>query len=159
MHLQQVCGWHQIGRSDLYAGEQHCHSEGPQQTGDTGWRNGTRKTNAPSCTWHRITLWSRMGWGLTGLVIPLRGRPYMQWFGHESAVHPCSNESQLLFFFCYIGKNIAKRSREFIIPLCLTFLRPHLEKCANIGTISPNTRDVSTLEQVQWILRELENIM
>lgn len=36
--------------------------------------------------------------------------------------------------FGNMGKNIANRSRELIIPLCLTVLRPHLEKRAQCWT-------------------------
>lgn len=39
---------------------------------------------------------------------------------------------------------------------CLMLLRPHLEKVPSIE--SPNSRDTSTWEQVQRMLRELENV-
>lgn len=57
----------------------------------------------------------------------------------------------------YIGKNIINWCRELIIPLCLTLLRPHLEKFAQCWP--QYKRDVRTLEQVQCMLRKLENVM
>ncbi|PKU28397.1 rna-directed dna polymerase from mobile element jockey-like [Limosa lapponica baueri] len=65
------------------------------QRTSTNWRYGLEKwTNAQSRIWDRITMWSRMGWELIGLAMPVQRRSYMQHFGHEPALHLCGNEGQ-----------------------------------------------------------------
>ena len=71
-------------------------------------------------------------------------------------MHPCSNEGQH-----YIGLYRQEYSQQvkgiYYSPLLDALEATSGKVCPILD--SPNTRDVNTLEQVQWMLRELENMM
>lgn len=71
-------------------------------------------------------------------------------------MHPCSNEGQH-----YIGlyrQEYSQEVKETDYSLLLDYLEATSGKVCLILD-SPSTRDGSTLEQVQWMFRELENMM
>lgn len=64
---------------------------GTWQAGDMGWQDlikfnkSSTKTNTNSCTWHGVTPWNSMGWGLTSCKAALHKKTLGGPDGHQAS--------------------------------------------------------------------------
>lgn len=137
----QVRWWHKAGRSGWYPGVLCSPSEGPHQVGEMN-RENSIKANAESMHQHRLeptyckaALWRETwrSWWVTSYLWP-------------SITLVSKNDNDILG---YIRRSIASISRELILHLHSTLMRPHLKYCVHFQA-PQYQRNMEVLEQVQW---------